>query len=230
MSPERVDRLCGGPVKTTEARRVAEEYVLPLVDEEAVLVRRLVVLQPVLWLVRGFSFGSSTSSRTDFFVHAITDALYSPEHQAPGIPWVRSPRLIYQDGLNAEEVGMLRTWLEAEGVPLLKRIRSPGDLADDIERRQRGYPYDLLKEETRAYSLIVAGRDDEARTVLRHLLDAHPQPDDLLDYERETRERARAMLERLEADRDTAVEVMREWRRAKATEVGVTELLAPLAA
>jgi hypothetical protein len=47
---------------------------------------------PLEWLVRGFSFGSSTSSRTDFYVHAIVDALYSPEDQAPGMPWVRSRR------------------------------------------------------------------------------------------------------------------------------------------
>jgi hypothetical protein len=57
---------------------------------------------------------------------------------------------------------MLRKWLESEGVPVLERIRSPGDLADDIERRQRGYPWDPQQEETRAYSLLIAGRDDEA--------------------------------------------------------------------
>lgn len=202
--------------------------MLPLVGEEAVLVRRLLVLQPVGWLVRCFSFGSSTSSRTDFYVHAITDALYSPESQAPGIPWVRSPLLICDDGLNANEAGMLRSWLESEGLPMLQRIRSPGDLADDIERRERGRPLNLMRQETRAYSLVIADRNDEASAVLRFLVDTYREPGDLLDYELASLERVRAMRERLESDRDAALEVMRKWRREKAPEVGVAELLSPI--
>jgi hypothetical protein len=217
-------------VKTVEARRVAEEYVLPLVSEEAVLVRRLVVLPPVEWLVRAFAFGSSTSSRTDFYVHALVDPLYSPDDQAAGMAQTRSPRLIYEDGLDASESGMLRTWLASEGMPLVKRIRSPGDLADDIARRERGYPLNLLRQETRAYSLIIAGRDVEARATLRFAVDGYSQLNDLLDYEQEALERGRAMLERLETDRGAVLEVMREWRREKAPRVGVAELLAPLVA
>jgi hypothetical protein len=216
-------------MKAAEARRVAQEHVLPMLGSEAVLVRRLLVLTPVEWLVRAFALGSSTSSRTDFFVHALVDPLYSPDDQAAGMAQTRSPRLIYEDGLDAGEAVTLRTWLESEGVPLVERVRSPGDLADDIERRQRGRPYDPLKEETRAYSLVLAARDLEARGVLQRIVDTYRRPNDLRDFEQEAVDRAGAMLERLDADRNGVLDVMREWRREKAPRVGVGDLLVSVA-
>jgi hypothetical protein len=50
---------------------------------------------------------------------------------------------------------------------------------------------------------------------------------DILDYEREALDRARAMLDRLSSGRSAAVEVMYEWRRENAARIGITGLLAP---
>ena len=71
-------------VKAADIRRLAEEHVLALLPGEAVQVRGRVILPPVEFLLRALVFESSTSSRTDFHVHALVQPLYAPEEQAAG--------------------------------------------------------------------------------------------------------------------------------------------------
>jgi hypothetical protein len=128
-------------VKAADIRRLAEEHVLALLPGEAVQVRGRVVLPPVEFLLRAFVFESSPSSGSYFHVHALVEPLYAPEEQAAGTARTLSPRLVYEDGLDGGQAGELRHWLQSEALPLLERIRRPGQLADEIERRERGFPF-----------------------------------------------------------------------------------------
>ena len=214
-------------MKAADIRRVAEEHVLALLPGEAVQVGGRVVLPPVEFLLRAFVFESSTSSRSDFHVHALVEPLYAPEQQAAGTARTLSPRLVYEDGLDGGQAGELRHWLQSEALPLLERIRKPSQLADEIKRRERGFPFNGQKEETRGYSLILAGREGEAEKALRQVVEHFERGADTLDYEREALDRARAMLDRLGSGRREAVEVMYEWRRENAARIGISGLLAP---
>jgi hypothetical protein len=210
-------------VKGTTVERLARKYLLA--ELPGFRSRRsLIYSEPLDYLLRGFDFEPSGFDRYAFYVWVFVQALYVPRH---GICYEFGDRLGTRDGDPGqrwhlrpdtdEEQLMARILklMKRDGLPFLKRLRTPADVAARAARSARSSknPNDF---ELWAYSLILLGKKSEALKVLDRLheacIDTSEEFDAPVTWVLEMDERCQRMRAALERDLSEAVALLNEWR------------------
>lgn len=223
-------------MKGPQLERFAKRYVLPHLPR-FVAHKRLVVRPPIDWVLLGFHADASAFDQS-FYLHALRVPLYNPHR---GLDLTYSPRIgrtsrIYDVDPADPEPGMarVREAMVEQGLPLLDELATVEQMANFYVRvkedharaarmpnfwRELGAPSQFLGctwTEPLAYSLILAGRFDEAAGVLgearRQFTYYPPVPDDRA-WVREAFARMGDVETLLNRSPALAIDKLREYRR-----------------
>ena len=214
-------------MKSSEIKRLSIKYLLPHLPEFRVK-GSLLYVEPVEQLLRGFGFESSGFDRTAIYVWMFVQPLYV---RAPDIVLTFGERLgggaktwHPVAGQEEEVMGDILREIRRKGLPFLDQIRTPADLARVASAKAQKAPDNTHVLEVEAYSLVLAGRYRDARTVLerieqlaRSLLTANPRA----LWIEEVGTRARLLRETLARSPDEAIALLDQWRLEMLTKLGL---------
>lgn len=172
---------------------------------------------PIGWLLRSFSFASSSYDPNVFFVDVFVQPLYQPADEV--VPMFSRPLgggTNYWEYSDEHAEAVMRSVLEYqrhEGIRFLELLATPADVAECGAVVSEA-PDNIDVREACAYSLCVCGSVARAEAALRDLREretASPDPD-WPELSRERVERASTLIDALERGADAAREVLATWR------------------
>jgi hypothetical protein len=192
---------------------------------------RMLYKEPIEYLLRGFSFEPSGFDSGGFYLQVFVQPLYIP-FEAVG--FFEGQRLgggaqywHVRDNESAV-MGEVTTLMREVGLPFLESVRSPGALARWLEKK----PITPMRMEGLAYSLILAGRPQRAKTVLAELqprleqihADESRRGRTIREWEIQFLGRVRTMRGLLERDPTGAVKQLSEWRNYTVHHLGLDDV------
>lgn len=210
-----------------EIKRLVTAYLLPSLPGYRVR-GSLLYAEPVEDLLRGFLFETSAFDRTALHVTAFVQPLYVPAQYLVltfGERLGGGAKRWRPVGEQEEEVMRdLLLEIKKTGLPFLNRIKTPADLARQASMEARRAPDNPVILEVEAYSLVLVGRDHDARALLerieqlaRDLLQANP----LAGWLEVVGARAKLLRETLARDHAEAVAFLDQWRVETLTALGL---------
>jgi hypothetical protein len=216
---------------TREFEKLAREHLLPLLPGFEVK-KGLLFETPIGYLLRGLTFQPSQYDRDSLYLSVFVQALYVPEEVVLATHDERSPRFA------ATETEAMRAFVAGPGRGLLDQLRTPADLAECLESRERGHPPDPFPLEVLAYSQLLSGRRDEAERVLEVVessgyeliqsdLDEGLYSDDEAHPLGTVLERMAQVREALSTSVEDAIALLERWREQTARNLSLSQHLAP---
>lgn len=138
-----------------------------------------------------------------------------------------------------EATDEIASFVRGAGLKFLERIRTPADLAEWLEREETGHKPDPFALEALAYSLVLAGHEEDAKRwleLVREAAGAYIRDDvaeDLYSEDEEhplepVLERVAQVGEALERAPEAAIELLNRRREETAQNLGLSDHLAPL--
>ena len=214
-------------MKSREMERLSIKYLLPHLPEYRAK-GSLLYAEPVEHLLRGFVFESSEFDPTAFFVNVFVQPLYVPAESYVLDFGDRlgggAKRWRPTAGQEGKVMGDVLGEIRRKGLPFLDQIRTPADLALVASTKAQKAPNNPRILEVEAYSLVLAGRYRDARTVLERI---EQLARDLLRanlravWLEEVGTRARLLRETLARSPDEAIALLDQWRLETLTRLGL---------
>jgi len=221
-------------MKGREFEKLIKKYLLLHLPSFKVKKTEL-FLYPINYLLRAFSFESSQFDPYNFTIYVFVQPLYVPDDC---IVFNIGSRLGIMAGLGdkwwdytpeRESIIMdeILSLMKQHGVPFLQRIQTPQDLVEEIKRRfpEEDYP-DSYYNEIIAFSLILAGKFEEALQELNRLIYVLKEDPELREWEIERMKRAERLRDMLMEDKkEEAIQLLKEWTVYTARNLRLEEYL-----
>jgi hypothetical protein len=174
------------------------------------------------WLLRGFLYESSGHTGDDFYMWAFVQPLYVPQD---GVTLNYGDRLdgsshFWSLSEGPDEATVMREVLSAikdEGLRILGALQSPADLAKAALGRL--IPEDVNTRELAAYSLILSGERERARSLLKEM-DVGREADEPA-WIGEARARGHRILALLDEEAEVVVDQLGAWRDETVAALGL---------
>jgi hypothetical protein len=217
-------------MRTSEFNSLARERLRPLLPKYEVAAGLLFVA-PIAELLRGLTFQGSSFDRSSFYLVAFVQPLYVPSDEEIPTFGERSLRFATtdaRDGIESFVRGPARAFLE--------RLKTPADLAEWLERTEKGHEPDPFAFEALAYSLLLASRAQEAErwleataesasAYIRTDIEEGLYSEDEEHPLRAVRERTAEVRTALAASTEDAIAILERWRQETARALGLSEHL-----
>jgi hypothetical protein len=210
-----------GPVRSRRAERLSRAYLQDGLS--GFVAYRSLLLEPSAeWLLRGFLYESSGHTGDDFYMWAFVQPLYVPQKDVTldyGKRLGGSSRFwsLSEGPDEATVMGEVLGAMKGEGLRFLEALQSPAHLARAALGRL--IPEDVNTREVAAYSLILSGDREQARSLLKQM-DVGREADEPV-WTGEARARGHRILALLDEEAEVVVDQLRAWRDETVAALGI---------
>ncbi len=187
--------------------------------------RRFLFMCPVKHILRGFCFDRSIDPLS-FYLYVFIQPLYVPRDSVAlsfgerlGQSWK------YQADAEAELIENLLERISNEGLPMLRGIETPAQVAETVDQVVRTNPDDVHVLRARAYSFVLAGEHENAMNIFDRLQTKLNEPDDDRSWVRELLQETQTFRQLLVRSPAAAREKLHEWERYTLTNLRLNKFV-----